>query len=254
MVFAWNSRSKVPYHSFPARSLASYRYPTHLKTGRAVIGWCELGKQADEAARELTILSPQTVLVNARARSVLDMRAEWEKSVARKRKLRSRLIWIQEEIDFTVYSMYGLCDERLQYPSTEPADIEFDAGQRPFEILSGNNEDGFDVPDRVPQMWPEVIRSIWQSRIEAIQTNPHLKLIEDPHYKRRWIGRQGVFNHARDADEFGSACKRLVGRRIRVPHDVEHSRAKKLRKDCRGSPRGRAVSAGRGAIPRSSRF
>jgi hypothetical protein len=43
--------------------------------------------------------------------------------------------------------------------------------------------------------------------MEAIQRTPELKLIEDPHYKRRWIGRQGVFNHARDTDEFESACK-----------------------------------------------
>ena len=39
------------------------------------------------------------------------------------------------------------------------------------------------------------------------QDAPDLRVIEDPHYKRRWIGRQGKYNHAKNADEIKVACE-----------------------------------------------
>ena len=200
------SRSKVPYQ-FSGTQLGRLPIPLAFETGPQKERLTVLAESMNRAASELTDLTVKNLLRQTKALSPSEVRAEWQNSLVRKRVLHSSMVWLQEEIDFTVYSMYGLIGRDLESPSTVPPPVDFEAGQRPFEILSGNSEDGFDVPDEIPTKWPEQTRSIWRSRIEAIQRLPKLKLIENPHYKRRWIGRQGVFNHARDSDEFESACK-----------------------------------------------
>ena len=200
------SRSKVPYQ-FSGTQLGKLPIPSAFETGPLRGRLVELGRKMDEVARDLSLLSADRLLRTTRALSAPHVRAEWQESLKCRRALRARMVWLQEEIDFTVYAMYGVSDEGLQHQNTIPPEIDLDAGKRPFEILSGNNEDGFEVPDGVPAAWPVDVQSLWRSRIEAIQRTPELKLIEDAHYKRRWIGRQGVFNHARDIDEFESACR-----------------------------------------------
>ena len=51
------------------------------------------------------------------------------------------------------------------------------------------------------------MRLLWFKRMRAIKEVPGIGVIEDPHYKRRWIGRQGLFNHAARSDELRDACK-----------------------------------------------
>ena len=38
----------------------------------------------------------------------------------------------------------------------------------------------------IPADWPEAYRQIVQRRIETIESNPNIALIERPEYKRRW--------------------------------------------------------------------
>jgi hypothetical protein len=207
------SRSKVPYQ-FSGTQLGKLPLPSTFDEGPLRERLGELGSKMDQTASELSVLTAEKLLQTTKAASSSGVRSEWQDSLRRRRQLRARMVWLQEEIDFTVYSMYELGAENLHYPSDEPPQIDLEVGQRPFEILSGANEDGFDVPTEIPATWPDDIRSLWRSRIEAIQRTPDLKLIEDPHYKRRWIGRQGVFNHARDTDEFESACANWMRDRL----------------------------------------
>ena len=79
-------------------------------------------------------------------------------------------------------------------------------GFRSFEIFCGRNEDKFPVPPAVPTDWGADVRALWEQRIEWLRRSPQLQLIEDAHYKRRWMGRQGLFNHTRDSDEMTGAC------------------------------------------------
>jgi hypothetical protein len=116
------------------------------------------------------------------------------------------MVLLQEEIDFTVYAMWGFADQCLLSDKLDWPEVELDAGDRPFDIQRGRNEDGFPVPDGIPAEWPADLRDLWQRRIAAISQSSELRLIEDPHYKRRWIGRQGLFNHTRNKDELESAC------------------------------------------------
>ena len=200
------SRSKVPYQ-FSATQLGKLPIPKTFHTGPLRDQLIELAGKGDQAASEVSALTAVTLLQQTKSTSASGVRSEWQQTLSRRRSLRSRMVWLQEEIDFTVYAMYELVSLNLQCSRTEPPEIDIDAGQRSYEMLSGTNEDGFTVPEKIPATWPNDVRSLWRQRMEAIQDDPNLKLIEDPHYKRRWIGRQGVFNHSRDTDELESACK-----------------------------------------------
>jgi hypothetical protein len=116
------------------------------------------------------------------------------------------MIFLQEEIDFTVYVMWSLADRSLLCSPDLWKNAMIDAGVRPFEILCGRSEDDFPVPSAIPAEWPDKLRDVWQRRIDAIKNSPELRVIEDSHYKRRWIGRQGLFNHTKNTDELREAC------------------------------------------------
>jgi hypothetical protein len=45
-----------------------------------------------------------------------------------------------------------------------------------------------------------------------------LALIEDDHYKRRWLGRQGLFNHSARQNELEEACKSWLLDRLETTH------------------------------------
>lgn len=207
------SRSKVPYQ-FSGTQLGKLPIPPSFLAGPLRDRLTELTRKLDRAASEFASVIAEKLIWTTKEASASGVRSEWQASLELRRLLRGRMAWLQEEIDFTVYSMYELGADDLRSPNLEPPQIELEIGQRPFEILAGTNEDGFEVPSGIPAIWPPDVRALWRSRMDAIQRSPELKLIEDPHYKRRWIGRQGVFNHARDTDEFKAACESWMRDRL----------------------------------------
>ena len=64
------------------------------------------------------------------------------------------MVVLQEEIDFTVYAMWDLVDQTLLSAKLNGLDVILDAGDRPFDILRGRNEDDFPVPSGIPVAWP----------------------------------------------------------------------------------------------------
>ena len=68
-------------------------------------------------------------------------------------RCRSRLIFLQEQIDFTVYVMFGLADAHLVGAEVDDLPTAIEAGQRPFEIARLENIDGFAVAQSVPATW-----------------------------------------------------------------------------------------------------
>jgi uncharacterized protein DUF7008 len=128
--------------------------------------------------------------------------------------LRSSMVLLQEELDFTVYAMYGLAESSLLCDQWEWPNVTVEVGSRPFEILQQSNVDGCSVPSGIPSSWPEPLRLLWQLRIDAIRESKDISLIEDDHYKRRWIGRQGLFNHAARQNELSDACRAWLLERL----------------------------------------
>lgn len=119
--------------------------------------------------------------------------------IARANSKRSRglMVACQEELDWDYYRIYGLTDEDLTYDGELPA---LDPAERAFAIdLARALEDG--VPDTtwfkhhnhrftsitdIPHHLPADYRDLLQRRLNAIESNPHIRVLEQPEYKRRW--------------------------------------------------------------------
>ena len=105
------------------------------------------------------------------------------------------MVYLQEELDWECYRLYGLIDDILTF-SGEPLEIE--PGERAFEILLARkmaagevqtvwfDRNGSKPITEIPDDWPHEYRALVERRIEAIETNNRVRLIEQPEYKRRW--------------------------------------------------------------------
>jgi hypothetical protein len=106
-----------------------------------------------------------------------------------------RMIALQEELDWQVYNLYGLISDGTTYDSTVPT---LNLGQRAFEIVmarkvaAGELETSwFERHKTLPICdisadWPTDYKRIVERRIELIENDHNIGLIEQPEYKRRW--------------------------------------------------------------------
>jgi type I restriction-modification system DNA methylase subunit len=98
-------------------------------------------------------------------------------------RLRREMIALQEEMDWLVYSAYGLLPQDHPAVGLGAMDAvhpwEVALGQRPFELSAINAGP--------PADWEEKRRRLWLARMGAIRTNEHIARIEQPVYKRRWV-------------------------------------------------------------------
>ncbi len=201
--------SKVPYE-FTGTQIKPLPLPD-FKDSYINERLSKLGAFTEKLFRELESVEPELVLLRAIDNGYDIFRyAEEEQKI--KIELVSKLVFIQEEIDWTIYWAFGLCDDRLLFDiqNVFEKDLSLSSGQRPFEILSKINQDGFDVPDNIPSYWPKEMQLKWRQRMDAITTIREIRVIEDPHYKRRWIGRQGLFNKSAKSDELHLACSQWM--------------------------------------------
>jgi len=107
----------------------------------------------------------------------------------------AKMIALQEELDWHIYSLYGLVDEVLCYEGEVP---EVRLGERAFEIhlarriAAGELEStwferhGSTPTTETPQHWPKEYRVLVERRLQAIEQNQWITLVEQPEYKRRW--------------------------------------------------------------------
>jgi hypothetical protein len=102
--------------------------------------------------------------------------------------LRTEMIALQEEMDWLVYSAYGLI------PSDSPA-LGADATervsplmreQRPFVLWADADGDFDKAVALIPADWSQKREALWRARLEAIRDSEHIRRIEQPVYKRRW--------------------------------------------------------------------
>ncbi len=110
--------------------------------------------------------------------------------------IRAQMISAQEELDWHVYRLYGLVDEDLTYPIEQLPDLAL--GERAFEIvlarkMADGEEDttwfkrhGSTPITELPEHWPDGYRALVQRRIDLIESDLNIGLIEKPEYKRRW--------------------------------------------------------------------
>ena len=151
----------------------------------------ELARELDAAAQRLTAVSPAAIAnqgVPTRER-LAEARREWEST-------RGRMIALQEELDWQVYHHYGLLPEELTAPAESVPELKL--GERAFEIVlarrvaAGQAETqwferhGSTPITELPDHWPAEYRAVVERRIQVIEQNRYLALIERPECKRRW--------------------------------------------------------------------
>jgi hypothetical protein len=115
-------------------------------------------------------------------------------------RIRSRMIAVQEELDWDVYHRYGLLtDEQAADLIAAPASVpNLKLGQRAFEIVMARRMESDELETHwfsrhrstpvteIPKDWPEGYRRVVERRIEIIESNRNIALIERPECKRRW--------------------------------------------------------------------
>jgi Domain of unknown function (DUF7008)/Eco57I restriction-modification methylase len=111
-------------------------------------------------------------------------------------KIRAQMISVQEELDWECYRLYGLIDEDMTYGGHGLPGLAL--GQRAFEIAlqkavqAGEEETtwftrhGSTPITDIPEPWPPAYRDLVQRRLDLIASNPWIRLLEKPEYKRRW--------------------------------------------------------------------
>lgn len=174
-----------PRYQFSGTILANYPLPARLPRSRAA--------RLHDLSLLLTSLEPTSML------SDNEVTRDTAKYVCSEHnRIQRKLIAEQEELDWEVYQSYGLLEDSLTVAVGEAPETAL--GERAFEIVlarrmeSGETDTAwFSRHDSspitsVPARWPDDYRALVEKRIAAIESNPLIRLIEKPEYKRRWAG------------------------------------------------------------------
>lgn len=166
--------------AFNATNILNVPLPREFPTQLSV----ELQRLSDERASLLQSLLASADLTQAALHAVAE----------KDRVCFGRMVALQEELDWACYYAYGVVDDvpRCANPPT------IRLGERPFEIVlarrvAAGEEDttwferhGSDPITRLPANWPEDYKEIIERRIELIENDLNIGLLERPEYKRRW--------------------------------------------------------------------
>jgi hypothetical protein len=178
------SESWTVRYEFTSTTLEDFPLPAELPLERARI--------LNELARESVYWATSHV-VSRSCPDALDL----ANARATEESIRSRMISIQEELDWEYYRIYGFLDEDLSYNEDDLPGLSL--GERAFEIAlaraikSGDDETAWfarhgstPVID-IPVHWPKAYRELVQRRLILISSDPAIRLLERPEYKRRWL-------------------------------------------------------------------
>ncbi|MFJ3901292.1 BREX-2 system adenine-specific DNA-methyltransferase PglX [Streptomyces sp. NPDC090025] len=172
------------FYEFTGTKLQEFPLPSTYPTS--------LATTLDSLAQQLSATSPSALATHSTptASNLREARTRWE-------SIRSRMITVQEDLDWQVYYLYGLHSEDLRAPDCAEL-TEVALGERAFEIVlarevsAGTSETvWFDRHNsspntEIPSTWPAPYREVVQRRIEAIESNRAIGMVERPEYKRRW--------------------------------------------------------------------
>ncbi|MFB7393560.1 BREX-2 system adenine-specific DNA-methyltransferase PglX [Streptomyces sp. NPDC056191] len=147
----------------------------------------------DHLAQQLKEVSPSGLITRESptpmSNSIQESHAKWE-------AIRGRMIALQEELDWEVYSLYNLHPDDLRAPEAEVPELAL--GERAFEIVlarrvaageaSGEwfKRHGSTPITEMPEHWSDAYKAVVQKRIDAIESSRAIGMIERPEYKRRW--------------------------------------------------------------------
>lgn len=159
-----------------------------------------LSRTLDTVARDIEACLPRARLQLATESSQpLPTRRNLDEMRDRAAGLRRQAVALQEELDWACYDLYGLPPSDaggLVYQSAMPPEVRL--GERAFEIVLARRmaacresttwfeRHGSTPITEMPSHWPEDYRQVVQRRIDLIERDRNIGLIERPEYKRRW--------------------------------------------------------------------
>ena len=108
-----------------------------------------------------------------------------------------RLIALQEEMDWALYSAFDLLPENSPACRVCVAPDVLDREDRPFRLWQRAAGDYEEALHLIPHQWAEGRRAVWSARLSALRDNEHIRRIEQPAYKRRWDEQWKVGNEWR---------------------------------------------------------
>ena len=173
----WSDR-----YEFTSTKLQEYPLPSRLPR--------DLGRAIDAAAAQFQDAAPATLFASRvpDPAGLAVARENWQ-------TLLGRMVFLQEELDWETYSLYGLMSHEISFSSDS---FPLRPEQRAFEIVLGQSiasgaaqttwfaRHGRTPITEIPSEWPDEYRALVQRRLDAIAENPSLRLLEQPEYKRRW--------------------------------------------------------------------
>ncbi|MFJ9058424.1 BREX-2 system adenine-specific DNA-methyltransferase PglX [Streptomyces sp. NPDC102409] len=180
----YKSQAWERFYEFTGTKLQEFPLPVEYPVTLAV--------ELEGLAQQLSATAPAALAADRvpTASALRDAQASYDFT-------RARMIALQEELDWQVYSLYDLHSEDLRLPDTS-AVPELDLGERAFEIvlarrvMAGEASDewfkrhGSTPITEIPAHWSADYRALVQRRIEVIESNRAIGMVERPEYKRRW--------------------------------------------------------------------
>jgi hypothetical protein len=172
------------FYEFTSSQLRDLPLPADFNTWQA--------ETLDGLAQERAACTPEAVSAagTPSIKRLSAARSRWE-AIGRE------MIAIQEELDWEIYSRYGLLPTRgliAPVDSIPPLNL----GERAFEIVlarrcAAGEEDttwftrhGSVPVTEVPEHWPAPYREVVLRRIETIERQDGVAVLERPEHKRRW--------------------------------------------------------------------
>ena len=175
---------------FTGTTLQDFPLPAFLSPLRA--------RRLDALATKMGAQSPASVAASSvPTQGLLNM------AQAARGALQGQMVYQQEELDWDCYAAYGLLSDEeanltTSSPETDPVQIRPE--ERPFalrlarEVARGEVtttwfthwNHRFEAVAEIPEHWPADYRALVQRRLDVIENNPLIRLLEKPEYKRRW--------------------------------------------------------------------
>ena len=151
----------------------------------------KISEKLDILSQELDLVQPGRILEG----DIADIQERLDSARAAEAKILGEMIFLQEELDWYVYALYGLTNGALCYQGVL---TEIKLGQRAFEIslarsvaLGESETIWFEHHDSVsileiPSQWPADYQALVQKRLSEIENNHWVNLIDNKDHKRRW--------------------------------------------------------------------
>ncbi|MCV7491022.1 BREX-2 system adenine-specific DNA-methyltransferase PglX [Micrococcus luteus] len=171
-----------PRYEFTSTTLQDFPLPAATPPDRA--------RRLDTLARERAASTPAAVADSAAPTADVLASAH-----AAYQRLTGLLVAEQEELDWENYAAYGFIEAPLAYAGELP---EVRLGERAFEIALARRiaageastewfaRHGSTPVTEIPERWPAGYRALVQRRLDLIEADRPLNLLERPEYKRRW--------------------------------------------------------------------